>query len=158
MRSSVSLTCRPQWHFGAVTSHNCALRIIRERADHLHHHPTRWRRSVHRFGETAKARFPLLNPLHNCEHIAQRAGQTIEFPDDQHVAFTELTQQLVELGPIPAAAGGLLAKDEFTAGSLERCDLGRGVLLAGGDASVADEHDCLKVLRRCLIMQYPSAT
>ena len=30
--------------------------------------------------------------------------------------------------------------------------------VAGGDARVADEHDCLKVLRRCLIMQYRSAT
>jgi hypothetical protein len=59
----------------------------------------------------------------------------------------------VELGPIPAAAGGLLAEDEFTAGGLERCDLGSGVLLAGGDAGVADERDCLKVLRRVLIMQ-----
>jgi integrase len=42
----------------------------------------------------------------------------------------------------------------------KRDDLGSGVLLAGGDASVADEHDRLnlKVLRRCLIMQCPSAT
>ncbi len=41
MRSLTSLSCRADGHFGVEAVHNRALRIIGERADHLHHHPTR---------------------------------------------------------------------------------------------------------------------
>ena len=60
----------------------------------------------------------------------------------------------MQLGPIPAAAGGVVAEDELTAGGFERGDLSGGSLLASGDARVADEHDCVKALHPCLVMQY----
>ena len=44
-----------------------------ERADHLHHHPTRGRGGVHRFLEAAKACVALLHPLHDGQYIAQGA-------------------------------------------------------------------------------------
>ena len=44
----------------------------------------------------------------------------------------------MQLGPIPAAAGGVVAEDELTAGGFERGDLSGGSLLASGDARVED--------------------
>src|ERR1017187_6889321 len=129
-----------------------------ERADHLHHHPTRRRRRVDRFGKAAKASLFLLDAIHDREHVAQRAGEAVELPDHKHICFAHLTQQFVQLRTIPPATGGLLTEDDFTTSRFERSALRGGVLITGRDAGVDEQHDCVKVLRRCLIMQYGSAT
>jgi len=49
-----------------------------------------------------------------------------------------LIEKPVEFGPVPAAAGGFLPIDTLATGTLERRDLGGGVLIVGGDSGVAD--------------------
>jgi hypothetical protein len=55
MRASTSLTSPPHSRSGPVALHNRALRIISERPDHLHDHPTCRRRGVDGFGQAAEA-------------------------------------------------------------------------------------------------------
>ena len=45
-------------------------------------------------------------------------------------------------------------RPDETPALIERGDLSGGSLLASGDTRVADEHDCVKVLHTCLVMQY----
>src|ERR1700736_6720849 len=56
---------------GALLEHGAL--ELRERADHLHHHPASRRRGVYRLGEAAKACFFFLDSFHDGEYIAQRA-------------------------------------------------------------------------------------
>jgi hypothetical protein len=39
-----------------------------EASDHLHHHATRWRRGVDRFGDRAQASAGVADTLHDVEH------------------------------------------------------------------------------------------
>ena len=53
------------------------------------------------------------------KQILERARQAVEFPDDDDIAFAQMVEQAVQLGPIPTAAGGLLFVDPRAAGRLE---------------------------------------
>ena len=88
-------------------------------------------------GETAEAGLRFAKLLHDGEHVAQGTGEPIEFPDDQDVTVAQLVEQLLQLGSIPPAAGGILAEDAFAAGSVKRGGLDSGVLFGGGNACLA---------------------
>jgi len=82
----------------------------------------------------------LPKPLHDGQHVTEGAREPIKFPHHQYVVFSELIEKPVEFGPVPASTRGLLAKDASAAGSFQRHPLRRGVLVVGGDSSVADQH------------------
>ena len=94
-----------------------------KRADHLHHHASGRRRGVDRLGQRAEAGASFVNPLHDVQHILQRARQPIELPDDDDIALAQLVEHAVQLGPVPAAAGGGLLEDAAAAGGAERLGL-----------------------------------
>jgi hypothetical protein len=71
--------------------------------------------------------------------VPQRAAEAVQLPDDQGVAGAQLVQQLLEGGPVGAGAAGRLHKDAVAAGALQRVDLEVGLLVGGGDASVAEQ-------------------
>ncbi len=67
--------------------------------NHLHHNASCRRRGADGLGKTAEAGFGLAQTFHDGEHVAQRAREPIEFPDDQNVAFAELIYQAMQFGP-----------------------------------------------------------
>jgi hypothetical protein len=89
--------------------------------------------------------------------IPQRAGEPVEFPYHEHIAFAELTEKAVQFGPVPASTGSFLAINALTPGGLECRDLGYSVLLVGRDSRVANDH-CAKILPMLSIKQYLFAT
>ena len=78
------------------------------------------------------------------EHVAQRARQPIQLPDNDHVTATKLIEEPEELGPLPTSTGSLLAKDAFAPSRFQRRHLSSGVLIVRGNAGVTDQH-CIKV-------------
>ena len=109
--------------------------------DHLHHHATRWRRGVDRLGDRAEAGADLVDSLHDMEHVFQRPRQTVELPDDDNIAFAQLVEHAVQLGPVPAPAGGGFLEYAAAAAGAEGLGLhGIALLVAFGDAGVAEQH------------------
>ena len=126
-------------------------------ADHLHHEASGGSGGVDGFSQAAESGLGGAEFFHDDEHVAQRAGETIEFPDHQHVFRAELIEETVELRTIPAAAGSFFRKDALAAGIFQSVDLGGSFLIAGGDAGVTEEH-CTNVSRMDAVMQYLFAT
>ena len=63
---------------------------------------------------SVKLRNPLLRLpelLHDREHVAQRAREPIQLPDNDHITGAKLIEEPEELGPVPTSAGSLLTKD-----------------------------------------------
>ena len=65
-----------------------------------------------KLGES-RSGFPEL--LHDREQVAQRARQTIQLPDNDHITSAELMEEPEELGSVPTSAGSLLAVDALAA-------------------------------------------
>ena len=115
-----------------------------ERADHLHHHAAGRGGGVDVLGDRPEAGARLGDPLHDVQHVLQRAGQPVELPDDDRVAFAQMVQHAVQLGPVPTPAGGGLLEHAPAAGGSERFGLqGVVLLVALGDAGIAEQQ------RRC---------
>jgi hypothetical protein len=70
----------------------------------LHHLPSRWRGRVDRLGKAPKSRFGLAQPFHDRQDIAKRTGQSIKLAYYEHICFAQLSQNPVELGPVPPTA------------------------------------------------------
>ena len=56
------------------------------------------------------------DPLHDVQHVLQRAGQAVELPDDDGVAFAQVVEHAVQLRPVPTAARGRLLEHAPAAG------------------------------------------
>ena len=70
--------------------------------------------------------------------------------DHQRVACMGVVECCLEFGPAALRAGGLLGVDALAAGGLERIELERVVLLPGGNARLADQHEALpKLIKAC---------
>jgi hypothetical protein len=67
------------------------------------------------------------------------AAEAVELPDDQGVPGTQLVQQLLQGGAVGAGAAGGLGEHPVAARRSEGVDLELGVLVGGGDPSVAEE-------------------
>ena len=75
------------------------------------------------------------------QQILERAGQAVEFPDDERIAVAQVVEEAMQLGTVLASAGGAILVDPRAAGCLEGADLGGGVLVAGfRHAGVAEQH------------------
>ena len=109
---------------------------LREGPHHLHHHPAGRSGRVDRLGQATESRAGFPELLHDREHVAQRAREPIQLPDNDHVTGPKLMEEPEELGPVPTSAGSLLAKDAFAPSRFERRHLSSGVLMVGGNAGV----------------------
>ncbi len=72
------------------------------------------------------------------QQVVERSGQPVDADHDQGVAGLEGVQEARELGAVAVAARGPLLDDPSAAGRAQRVELGRQVLVAGGDAGIAD--------------------
>ena len=123
---------------GAFADHGAL--ELRERADHLHHHAAGRGGGVDVLGDRPEAGAGLGDPLHDVQHVLERAGQAIELPDDDRVALAQVVEHAVQLGPVPAAARRGLLEDAPAAGGSERPGLqGVVLLVAFGHAGVAEQ-------------------
>jgi hypothetical protein len=71
--------------------------------------------------------------------VAQGAAKPVQLPDHQGVAGAQLVQDGGELGSVGAGATGAVGEHAVAAGLSERVDLEVGVLVGGGDTSVAEQ-------------------
>ena len=124
---------------GSLSDHG-ALELC-ERADHLQHHAAGRGSGVDRLGDRAEAGAGIADSLHDVEHVFQRAGQAVEFLDNDNITVAQLVEHAVQFGPVPAPAGGGFLEDAAAAGGAEGLGLhGIALLVAFGDASVAEQH------------------
>ena len=130
---------------------------LREGPHHLHHHPAGRSGRVDGLGQATKSRAGFPELLHDREHVAQRAREPIQLPDNDHITGAELMEEPEELGPVPTSAGNLLTVDALAPRRFERRHLSRGVLIVRGNAGVTDQH-CVTVLQNTLVLQYLFAT
>jgi len=63
-----------------------------KRPDHLHHHSTCRCGRVDGFCQAAKPRFGIRKPLHDDQHVTERPGQPVEFPDHEHITLAKLVE------------------------------------------------------------------
>jgi len=114
-----------------------------EGAEHLHQHAAGGAGRVDRLRKRPEFRADDADPFENGQEVFERAGQTVELPDDERVAGAELVEHLVQLGTLPPSAGRGFLEQPGASGVLERTNLGRRILGLGfGDAGIADEHIC----------------
>src|SRR3954451_15860713 len=79
-------------------------------------------------GDRTEARARVADALHDVQYVLERARQTVEPPDDNHVSLAQMVEQAMQLRPIPAPAGrGLLEQTAIPCRS-ERSGL-QGVIL-----------------------------
>ena len=111
---------------------------LREGPHHLHHHPACRSGRVDGLGQATESRSGFPELLHDREHVAQRAREPIQLPDNDDVTAAKLMEEPEELGPLPTSSGSLLAKDALAASRFERRHLSSGVLIVRGNAGVTD--------------------
>ena len=111
---------------GALPDHRAL--ELGEGADHLHHHAPGRGGGVDVLGDRPEAGARLADPLHDVQHVLQRAGQAVELPDNDRVALAQVVEQAVQLRPVPAPAGGGFLEQAPATGRLERLRL-QGVVL-----------------------------
>ncbi len=99
-----------------------------ERADHLHHHAAGRGGGVDVLGDRAEAGAGIGDSLHDVQHVFQRARQAVELPDNDDIALAQLVEHAVQLGPVPAPAGGGLLEQAAAPGGAKRLGL-QGVVL-----------------------------
>jgi hypothetical protein len=76
---------------------------------------------------------------HGVDQVAKGAAEAVQLPHDQGVTGAQLVQELLEGGAVDAGAAGRLGEHPVAAGALEGVDLEVGLLVGGGDASVAEQ-------------------
>src|SRR3954468_22215379 len=89
-----------------------------ERPEHLHHHASGRTGGVDRLCQGAEGGARRVDLLQDMQQILERAGQAVEFPDDESIAVAQMAEEVVQLGPIPPSAGGCLLVDARAAGRL----------------------------------------
>ena len=97
---------------------------LREGPHHLHHHPAGRSGRVDRLGQVTESRSGFPELLHDREHVAQRAREPIQLPDNDHITAAKLIEEPEELGPLPTSSGSLLAEDAFAPRRFERRHFG----------------------------------
>ena len=78
---------------------------LREGPHHLHHHPAGRSGRVDGLGQATESRSGFPELLHDREHVAQRAREPIQLPDNDNVTGAKLIEEPEELGPLPTSAG-----------------------------------------------------
>jgi hypothetical protein len=96
-------------------------------------------RGVDALAQGSERDLALLQSRDDVDQVAQAAPEAVQAPDDELVAGQQLLQAGVELRSGSDRPGPDVLVDAFAAGVLERVELEREVLRAGGDARVADQ-------------------
>ena len=105
--------------------------VLRKRAEHLHHHPPGGHGRVDGFGQRTEPCARRADPLQDQQRILERPRQTVEFPDDDHIARHQPAEQAGQFRTVPAAAGGAFLMDAPAARRCQGGDLRREVLALG---------------------------
>jgi len=69
-----------------------------------------------------------------------RPRQPVQLPDDDHIAFSGMVEQLGELRAVFFRAGGFLFIDTFTTRPRQRVTLQARILFIGGDSGIPEQH------------------
>ena len=77
--------------------------VFSERSKHLHHHSPGGRCRIDGFGQGLEACTGRLNTFQDEQQILQRPGQSVEFPDDEHISRREAREQAGKFRTVPAA-------------------------------------------------------
>src|SRR4028118_634274 len=112
-----------------VRSRIMARSCLGKGANHVHHHATSRCGGVNRFRDTGKMSLCCINLLHNQQQILERAGEAIEFPDDDGVTLSQLLQHLMKLRTIPTTTRGGFRKDALDSSFLKSLLLERIALV-----------------------------
>ncbi len=75
-----------------------------EGRQHLVEEPAPRLGGIDRLGERLEVDAPLLQIVRDFDHVAGGAGDPIELPDDQDIAFTDERERGGELGPVAVGA------------------------------------------------------
>jgi hypothetical protein len=79
------------------------------------------------------------------DNRCERARQTVEPCDHQHVAALDFGERLEKLRPVGLRARHMFAENHRATGRLQDVDLGVGRLVLGRNARVADQGHGLKL-------------
>lgn len=91
-------------------------------------------------GQRPEAAAAFLDRLHDVEKVAQRPGKAVVSGDHDDVPNAELIEEPVKLGAFPDGSGNLFRKDPLGTGGAQGVGLAVKVLVARGDAGIADNH------------------
>lgn len=133
-------------------SHHGTLELCEE-PDDLHHHSAGRRGGVYRFGQASEAGAFTIEGLDDGQQVLERAREPVELPDHHDIAITQIVEQMMQLGPVPAATGGLFLEDGLAAGGFQGLQLEIVVLVLGRDPRVADDHELHKPLQMISVLQ-----
>jgi hypothetical protein len=126
-----------------------------EAAQHLHEHPAGGGAGLNMFRQALEGSAGLLDLFQDGDKVLEGPAEAVELPHRHDVAFPELVEEPVQLGPVPAPAGRFFLEDFLAAGRFEGLRLDLYFLqVATGHAGVADTHKSFKNgLPYVLIMQ-----
>ena len=111
-----------------------------QRAHHVEDQAPAGSRRVDALAQGAKVDASLAQIAHHVDQMRQRAAQTVEFPDHEHIAGLGGLQRTGQTGPFYDRARHLILEGLRTARSGEGAPLQVQVLVLGRDAGVADQH------------------
>ena len=113
---------------------------LRDHAEHGQDHAAHRACGVDCGLKDPKAGSLLLQFMDEVEDVTSAASQSVQLDHHKHVAGPDEFQDRGQFGaPFAGLAGHLLGSDDRAASGLELLDLGRGVLVGGADACIADE-------------------
>jgi len=107
--------------------------------EHVEEQATAGDSGVDSLGECFQSDAAGFEVLGDVLEVSHGAAKPVEFDYCEGVTVTEIVQRVVEGGAFSEDSGGVSDEDFVAAGRGERVCLGVGVLVAGGDAGVADE-------------------
>jgi hypothetical protein len=101
----------------------------------------RWGARVDRVGEALELDSQLVKFSNQVNQIFDAPAQPVQLPNDERIAFAQRFQRFRELWAFRATAACFFVKELLTSRIGQRIDLQIEVLVLGGDARVADQHD-----------------
>lgn len=97
------------------------------------------RGGVDLFLQAAKANVALLQVGDGVDQVAQGATESVELPDNQGVAWSQLVKDLHQLGSLVESAAGSVGEDPIAAGCLERVELQVRMLIGRRHARITEQ-------------------
>jgi hypothetical protein len=109
-----------------------------ECAEQVKNEASTGRRSINRLGDGAESNTAFLQRRHRLDQMWQRTAETIQLPDDQHVAFRHILKRRSQSRAIGPCPGGTILKYLCASGRRKGIDLQCRVLVDGADSGVTN--------------------